>query len=237
MCRDSWPVPDESEYQGVKFPEGGELRIRNLQIVITEDGNAMMPPVTVEVRADVWHHWLSIAEGHARKAQELRDNNPGLAADPAFNVAITEELRESMVAIGAAAFTIEAFHTSVVQHLSERRIHAQSADGRVHQALVRGFRLTNAQSKTERGNLRQVFRLRDRAVHPSAAFAVPIRHPVFPVSMDPKYVAFRCENALAAASYARALVTFCLDHPRANLSELVKWCEAMKARLTEIPAP
>lgn len=226
-------APATSAFRGVTFPEQGSFRIINFSVDSSGEEVEYGRDITYEVRTDIWQHWYDIARTNTGYARDARDRNPGLDDPAGFGPAIVDEMRLAMVAVTAAAFSLEAFHTSVLQHLPGVHIHADSADGRVHQTLQRAFQLSNDRSKETRNILRQLFRLRDYGVHPKAAWVVPTIHEAFHSAMDPKYVAFSVENAEAATGFAHGLLGYCLQHPRQKHPELVVWCDAMKQHISK----
>lgn len=94
-------------------------------------------------------------------------------------MALDRELRWGMQAIGAAAFTLDAFYAAVVEHAPTTRVRASSRPKSNTATLLSAFVLTNDQARTARPMLRQVFRFRDWAVHPPAKFVEPVRHPAW----------------------------------------------------------
>lgn len=79
--------------------------------------------------------------------------------------------------------------------------------------------------------LSQLFALRNRAVHPSAAFADPSPHPFFKTSMEPRYVAFRVENTAGVIDFVHKLVWLCLHQVRQQDSDIDEWVQAMAQRV------
>lgn len=83
--------------------------------------------------------------------------------------------------------------------------------------------------------MRITFLLRDRAVHPPAEWAKPVRHPAFNLQMEPRFVHYGVENAINAQFLARKLIAVCLRNPKRKYSELVTWCDALKDSVPEPP--
>lgn len=213
----------EDEFRGVHFVEQGSLRIPQLTLRV-DDSVAAIDPIQVEIRTDIWQHWMALAVRHAAEARGARATNLGIDAVD-FNEALVAEPQESLIAVSAAAFALEAFRESVLHHVPSARIAADSADGRIHQSLIHAFVFPQAAAKAWRQDLKQVFRLRDSAVHPSAAFATPGLHSAYPVAMDSKYLKYSCENGTTVARMAWRLIQHCLRNPRATHAELSAWCE------------
>ncbi len=186
---------------------------------------------------DVWPSWLAIAKQQRDLARVARDSNPGTQGDPnEFGDAMKAEHRAAMVSMTAAAFTMEAFASSVHHFMPASKVGARSADARIHQTLCRTFRFSNTQSKLFRTTLQQVFRFRDRAVHPPATFAEPVGHPYFRVGMERSSVIFRVENAETSCAFVHQVVWHCLHKPRGS-DEFEAWCAGMADEIGEPPTP
>jgi hypothetical protein len=88
-----------------------------------------------------------------------------------------------------------------------------------------------------RKTLRMIFRYRDLSVHPRAAWAQPVLHPVHNLGMEPHFIRCRAENAINAAWFAAKLISLCLRCPRSKYAELTEWCEALADRPDPEPRP
>lgn len=216
----------------------GDLKLSGLSISVDRDtGEVSAGDVTVWLRSDVWPSWLKIAATSLADAFQARLRNEGVDTE-SFNAALDDEFRASMTSLCASAFALEAFANSVHHHVPASKVAGRSADARIHQTLQRAFRLSNAQSKAMRTTMQQVFRLRDRAVHPSAAFAEPLGHPVFKALMEPRFVNFRTENVATAYRFAYETITSCLSAPRPVSAEFLEWCSVMTDHVSaKAPTP
>lgn len=203
---------------------------------VDDQGEPHFDTGPVEVRIDIWPTWLTIAQEHRDLARTARVANPGHpdAGAQAFGDAINAEYRASLVSMCAAAFALEGFANSVHHHLPSTKLPGRSADARIHQTLCRAFKLTNLQSKETRSGLQQIFRFRDRAVHPPATFVEAAGHPHFRVGMEPSYVIFRLENADTTCTFVHQVIWGSLRHPRGT-PEFRAWCEGMLDMIGEPP--
>jgi hypothetical protein len=229
------PASLASDFRGISLPEVGDVRIVNFGLYLVGDQAIPAPGMRTEVRADMWHHWLNIARTGAAAASLARAANPGLDDPDGFGPAVIAEMQPALMAVTAGAFALEAFHASVRHHLPGVHIHAKSADGRVHQALVRAFVMSNTRSRAIRGDLQKIFRLRDRGVHPPSTWAEPSLHPIFQNAMNPQYVAYRAENAESVLVFTYGVIRYCLEHPRRTHPNLIAWCDAVKPNLGDQP--
>lgn len=214
---------------GVTVAAWSQLRIPAGGLTIDlESGD--IGPVLVELRTDLWPYWLEAARSARHTAVMEREGNPGPSGSDgnAFGSALQRELTAGMTAICACAFVFEGFRNSVVHQVSSAAVPAKSTAGRVHQTLVRAFDLTNEQSAELRRALRDLFRLRNEAVHPSSDFAPPLGHPVFGTGMDRRFVEFSTEQADQIVQFTEGALGFLLHRPRARHADLIAWCTTMK---------
>jgi hypothetical protein len=218
----------------------GDFRLRDFSLTFdAETGEITNTSFVNEVRTDTFHHWLDIAERAAADAERARlvAVQADLGDHAAFTRGLEDEFRTSMVAVAAAAFAIDAFYASVLQHAPEIRVGSGTRDGAIFETLKRGFSLTTEQSTVLREQLRLIFRLRDDAVHPPATWAQPVLHPAFNVGMEPRLVKFRAENAINAQLFASKVIWLCLHKPKGQQTALVSWCEALRDVISEPPEP
>lgn len=218
----------------------GGLRIRNLTLSFdATTGDLIDSSMITELRTDTFHHWLQIAAQASDDAEDAR-----IAAveaerddDEVFNRALEREFRASMIAVAAAAFAIDAFYGSVLQHAPDTKVEASTRDGAIFETLKRAFSLGATEQAALRERLRVIFRLRDDAVHPPAAWVTPAWHPAFNLGMEPRFVNYRVENAINAQLRARRLIWSCLRSPKPKHADLATWCEELKDLVPEPPPP
>src|SRR5690242_15228099 len=183
---------------GFRIPEGA-LRID------LNTGELLGGPIVPDVRADMFHHWLTIAADASDTAERARREAVGadLADGEAFGRAVEHEFRASMVAIAAAAFGIDAFYASVLHHVPDARVRSSSRDASIFETLKGAFSISGKNQEIIREPLRTLFRLRDGATHPRASWVQPVTHPAFNVGMEPRFVEYRVENAISGQLFAR----------------------------------
>ena len=216
----------------------GGFRIRDFHLSFdATTGELVDSSMITELRTDIFDHWLGIAERASADAEAARRIalDAGLDDNETFNDALEREFRASMVAVTASAFAIDSFYASVLEHAPATRVMANARDANIFETLKRAFSLSSQQQVALREPLRQVFRLRDQAVHPPATWVVPALHPVFNLGMEPRFVQFRAENAINAQMLARKLIAVCLRKPKARHTDLAAWCEPIKDLVPEPP--
>jgi hypothetical protein len=215
------------------FVTGG-LRIRNLQLAFNAATGEPLPPrpLTVEVRTDAWHHWLKACDEARDDCHRAREGSRGASEDD-FRTQIEQEFRRGMQAVGAAAFALDAFYASVVEHAPEARIVVSSRAKSVTATLLNAFTVTNPQGKYIRVMLRDIFRFRDAAVHPPARFVAPVRHPTFGLNVDPRFVMFGLENVVKIRDGVHQLLWLLLHRPRPRYPALVEWAAAGESLIAD----
>lgn len=223
---------------GIHMQGGGDFRIRNLHLSFDRTtGDLVDSSMITELRAYSFRSWLEIAEQASDDAESARRD--AVAADlgdnVTFNAALEREFRGSMIAVAAAAFAIDSFYASVLEHAPETKVKAKGRDAEIFETLKRAFALSAAQQAALREPLRMVFRLRDEAVHPPASWVAPALHPAFNLGMEPRFVRYRAENAVNAQLLARKLVEICLAKPRPKYAALVEWGEGVRDTIPEPP--
>ena len=158
------------------FINQGSFRLRNFSINLTTGASSMVP----ELRTDTWQHWLAIASDGRALAEAGRVDGVAAGADDAvFGAALEREFRGSLVAIAAAAFALDAFYASTVEHAPEARVNAGSRKAKLLETFKQAYALRGRQQGVARQAIYEVFKLRDQAVHPSASFTEPAPHPVY----------------------------------------------------------
>lgn len=235
-------IGEPSRGVGVRLLEDGQIRLDSFAY---NADDAALHPGRVTVRSEVWPQWLITAREELASARDARDANPGLDAVSEFDNAVLHEYRSAMICICAVAFTLEAFTNSVVArypHVQRPSIvrsngGQSSAAARHHQIWTGAFRLTNTNSANTKNTLKQIFALRNAAVHASADFVDPVGHPVFRVALEGRFVTYTVENATDAYMAAVDALEHLLGRPRGEAPEWLAWCAAMSTRLTTINSP
>lgn len=224
---------------GVFVSSGMDLRITNISINF-ETGE--VDPITPEVRLDTWHHWLLIAHQSCAEAQAAladvldanrRDDGNALAS------ALEREFRHGMVTISAAAFAIDAFYASVKERHGEHPQAPAWRTGRlarykqVTETLRWTWNLRPASARQIREGIRQVFRLRDMAVHAPAEFRQPIERADIAKGVEWRFIAFSGENALRAVRAVDDIIEAFLRNSQKAPPSLREWVVNNRGRFAD----
>lgn len=181
----------------VAIPPGG------LTIRVGEDGR-VDAGFTLHVHFDVCPTWVELAQNHLTRAVTAGAARQVAWAGADENAkAATLELKfeASMQAVMAAAVSIDAFYAILqplvaLPALIERwRTGRTARYAQVAEVLRRAFRLNGEGAARLRENLKDIYRLRDLAVHPSGTLEAPIAHPEIGVDVEWRFVYFRLANA------------------------------------------
>ncbi|MDD2818717.1 MAG: hypothetical protein PHN51_09605 [Candidatus Nanopelagicales bacterium] len=225
---------DEGQVARVVIPFGGVVRHPSAGLsYIVESGIPKFHDL--ELRDEVWPHWMAMARDSLANALAARERNPGYSVEgeTAFGEALQLEMRSSMAAICNAAFSLEAFTSSVVHYNMAADVEVEGAAARIHQSFCRSFRLDNTQSTAVRGELGRMFALRNRAVHAPGNFTHVGYRADFQVHVHPRFVDFSAPVAQVVVDFASNLVRQLLEVPRPHCSELVAWSADMRETLSK----
>jgi hypothetical protein len=136
------------------------------------------------------------------------------------------EFKASMQAIMACAFAIKAFYGSIAAKidiprdaLAKWRENRTPRYAQIAEILRRVFSLTDKEFAPLRQALCRIFKLRDRAVHPSGRFSTTLLHPELQVKVEWRYAVFRYQNAAENTEAAvRTLSGFVLEGRPSDVS-------------------
>lgn len=189
----------------------------------------------LEIRDEVWPHWMAMARDSAARALEAWEANPGYSVEKEaeFGESLQLEMRSAMAAICNAAFAVEAFSASVVHHNARAVAEVDGAAARIHQTMCRSFKLSNNRNVAIRSNLGRMFELRNRAVHAPGDFTLVGFRADFQVHVHPRFVDFSSSIAQDVVSFASGLVQELLLVPRPTCAELASWCADMEDTLNK----
>jgi len=156
---------------------------------------------------------------------------------------LEREFESSMQAIMAAAIAVDAFYAAIKpkiqipEDLREQwRQNRTPRYAQIAEVVRRGFSLPQNGAKNLRQNLKEIFRLRDLAVHPSGNIEAPIPHPELTVGVEWRFAWFRFDNAIAVV---RATLDMLQQLAKVTLTGndvLVRYKDALWFRLEPIIA-
>lgn len=194
----------------VGIPAGG-------LILTTGPDGKISGQLTLHLAYDVVPIWFKIALQNSaaaeaaeviRKAAWRTDN-----ADEKLN-SLEQECVATMQCITATAIALDALYSqiklrvpSVTAELMQTwRKNKTPRYAQVFEVLRRGFKPDPAYAKKLRAFLKDVFKLRDLAVHPHAETRAPIMHPEVRIMMEGRFSIFRAENARVCTESLKSIL-------------------------------
>jgi hypothetical protein len=229
---------------GIHISRGVTMRIPVGGLVIRTNGDAPGMEITrVELQLDTCVHWLEIARENltaARSAhQALLEAKANGGAD--LGELLDREFKASVQASVAAATFFEALHAAALERAPTRptppdpnRRQRQSRYVHVSEQLRRCFGLQKQGTANLRSVLREIYRFRDEAVHPSTAFGEPVLHPQLQVGVERRFVMF---SFASARELVRAALAFSKILASRDLTRRPKAVQEFAAYLLTVCTP
>jgi hypothetical protein len=229
---------------GVHISRGVRLRIPVGGLVI-QTGSGKSPNMevkAVELQLDTCVHWLEIALEHLANARLAHE---ALCAElpnsPELGNILDREFKASVQATFAAATFFEALYAASVERNPPKKPFAPRNPKKrptryaiVTEQLRRSFGLKKQGTANLRSVLSEVYRFRDQAVHPSAAFSEPVLHPELNVGVERRFVMF---SSINAHQLVRAALAFSKILPSRDLTRQPKDIQDLGAYLLEVCLP
>jgi hypothetical protein len=229
---------------GIHISRGVRLRIPAGGLILRAGAgdSPSMEVAAVELQLDTCVHWLEIALEHLANAKQAHQ---ALLAEPAGSQALASlldrEFKASVQAAFAAATFFEALYATTVERNPPNAIGGKRKSRKrstrfaiVTEQLRRSFGLRNKGTANLRSVLSEVYRFRDQAVHPSAAFSEPVLHPELRIGVERRFVMF---SAASAQQLVRAALAFSKILPSRDLARQPKEIQDLAAYLLEVCAP
>lgn len=201
---------------GILVIQGMSLRIPagSLVISIGEDGKPESPPLVPHLRLDLWPTWLEIGCEHTRRAHETASQlSPDLADQDKANL-LSRELQDAMVAMCAFAFAFDGFYDVVKSELGDHPDSAQwRQEGRrptprhkqVAETLRFHFQLGPQFTGQLKQLLKELFKFRGRAVHPSSSYLPATMREDIDSGVHPHLITFSGRHAVQCRAVALVL--------------------------------
>lgn len=221
----------------VAIPQGG------LTIGFTADGN-VTSSLTLHVRFDVCPTWIELALRHLSDANERRIAREAAWAGTNEEIKATtleREFEASMQAIMAAAISIDAFYSLIQPYVpispklvEQWRTKRTPRYSQITEVIRQAFQLKPKGTANLRKNLKEIFRFRDFAVHPSGRLEAPILHPEIDVGVEWRFVVFRAYNAELAVNAATGILWDLAHNGKPKNGKIIEYMETLRQRLAEV---
>ena len=227
-----------SRGMSIAIPAGG------LVISLDEHGKPVAPSLTLHVRFDVCPTWCQLALLHLAEAMSRRDARITAWAGTDENKkaeSLEREFEASMQAAMASAIAMDAFYSVVQTHVQlpttlvqQWRSKRTARYSQVAEVLRRGFGLKTKGAKLLRDNLKEIYRFRDLAVHPSGKIQAPLLHPELNVGVEWRFAYFRATNAEGLVNAATAIIWDLANNGTPREEQINKYMKGLRERLLEL---
>ena len=211
-------------------PAGG------LTLSIGDEGK-LAGSLTLHVHYDVCPTWLELASRHLSDAEERK--RARIAAwnsdDQEARAATLEaEFKSSMQAIMAAAIAINSFYAALRErtNIPDETIQAWRKNKtarykQIVEVLRRAFSLIPRDCAKLRQNVKEIFKVRDMAIHPIGNVAAPVLHPELQVGVEWRFALFRADNAEAIVGGARSIVHELVAKGKPSTPEVQRYIDGL----------
>jgi hypothetical protein len=200
--------------------------------------------VTPHVRFDVSPTWLQLALRHLDDAKAKKDLRVTAWAGVDENLkseSLEREFEASMQAIMAAAISVDGFYAVIQGHVDlpssiveKWRAGRTARYAQINEVLRRAFHLKPKGVAVLRQNLKEIYRLRDLAVHPSGKVEAPLIHPELGVGVEWRFACFRAHNAELLVNAASRILWELAYEGKPKHPEIEKYLDALRPRLAEL---
>ena len=183
------------------------------------------------VSVDTSRFWLQIAlqnllecESEHKTLMQFRDRD-----HPAAAQALEREFLSGMQSTVACAAALEAFCLMARDRAGITEKWKPPAYKRVVETMVRLFAVNENFSDDTEDSLRQLFRYRNDAMHPSGEYSAPVRHPDLDAATEWRFVFFRFTNANKAVAFTLYLVGQLVHAANDGFPKLIEYCSSITA--------
>jgi hypothetical protein len=229
---------------GIYISKGTTLTLSNISFQIGANGEVKASPICLHVHFDVGPTWIQIANKHlvaARESRARRESVWGGSDETEKANSLEQEFESSMQAIMAAAIAWDSVYAVLREQivlppsLLERwRTGRTARYTQVAEVVRRAFSLKPKGAAILRTTLKEIYRYRDLAVHPSGKTQAPILHPELNVGVEWRFVFFRATNAEIAVLSTAAMLWDLAHDGKAKEPKTTEYQKNLVVRLHEI---
>jgi hypothetical protein len=188
------------------------------------------PGLSIAMHQIMWARWLEIAADNLADAQSAYERIRAGAVDH-----LIAELRYSLVAITAAACTVEAVYEDV-KYLIPERPRAKDAAQQIGDGLAHAFGLRKQVAAECLDGMAWLFQRRNEAVHPYAEPEPPRPHPAG-VSTSAEASRFNAPESRKALLVALSVLAYAEEPPHAANRWVRRWATERHPYHENVVAP
>jgi len=200
--------------------------------------------LTLQIRFDVCPTWIELSLNHTARSIDAKNHRDKIWAagnEEAKAPALEREFEHSMQAMMAAAIAIDAFYAVLAQHvylppsvLANWRTKRTSRYAQVTEVIRRAFKLKPSGTAGLRQNLKEIYRTRDLAVHPSGKIEIPVHHPELDLGVEWRFAYFRSSNAVLVNETATWIIWELCKKGAPQNSDIQDYISKLSERLDQI---
>jgi hypothetical protein len=227
---------------GVFITKGMTIQIPAGGLVISLGGEAQSR-LTLHVHYDLCPLWLKIATRHINDANDRKLARAAawqLSDEQAKAEALERECESSMQAVMAGAIAIDSFYANVrdtvaisAEEVTRWRANNTARYKQITEVLRRAFKLKNRDAVGLREALKDIYKFRDLAVHPSGEVAAPVLHEELQVGVEWRFAIFRAANAEKLVNLARQIVCELVSKGTPANAKVERYAKGVRARLLQ----
>jgi hypothetical protein len=220
------------------IPEGG------LTIEIDDDGNITGGNVNLHLRYDVCSTWTKLSLQHLQQAKVKKSEREAVWAgtnEEKKGPVLEREFEASMQAIVSAAVAIDAFYSIIKTHIvlppeitEQWRTERTSRYKQVAEVLRQAFNLKPEGVAVLRHNLKEIYRMRDLAIHPSGKIEAPKLHPELNVGVEWRFACFRAHSAELIVNAATWILWTLAHDGKPNDSTIAEYMNGLRQGIVEL---
>ena len=221
----------------VAVPAGG------LTIGVGVDGKTTANLI-LHVRFDLCPTWIELALRHLDYAKARRAARDIAWAGPNQEekaATLEREFEASIQAVMAAAIALDAFSLLLQTHvklpptlLAQWRKNRTPRYSQVTEILRRAFHLKAKGTADLRHYLKEIYRLRNLAVHPSGKIEAPILNPEINVGVEWRFAYFRAHNAELIVNATTGILWDLAHGGKPKDRKIQEYMVALRHRLAEL---
>lgn len=197
--------------------------------------------LTLHLHFDVCPTWFELALRHledAKNRQCARIAAWNTSDEDSKAATLEREFEASMQSIMASAIAVDAFY-AVIQTkvkipstiITQWRKKRTPRYAQISEVLRNAFTLKPKGTAILRKDLKEIYRFRDLAVHPSGKIDAPLFHPEIQVGVEWRFAYFRYANALLIVREALHMLCELITSGKPKNGEVRKYCEALRPRI------
>lgn len=185
------------------FPPGA------LKITLNPDGTSHVD-ANLHLHLDVISIWLRFGLGSLREAKSAWRTAKKQIPESLPIDLLEQDFQHSMLAIVSFAIAVDAMYARLHQLNPPiaRSASPNSRHAQVSAQILRCFKLSNTESKSLCGALKQLYNLRDRAVHPTGALTPAVLYPEIDRGVEHRFELYRAKNISGVAQDVLNIFTF-----------------------------